>query len=179
MTEGRMLDFLEALIGAEPELAPPSVAPVRFQVRTGSLVPPKAQMRATDYKVLIWKYKVKDLAAFAKFLDQWEVKFSDEFNKKARDLGLIDDKDPAKIIISQSYLGTFPARSPAGAAINRFNTAWGGRDDRLAIIEKCRVAIPGQLTAADEKWLAQELSKLFAHVSGEIDVELLDPSIGF
>jgi hypothetical protein len=68
MSEHRMLDFVRALVVAEPELAMPSVAPVRFQVRTGMVAPPKEQMRNTNYKVLVWKYRVKNLKDFSAFL---------------------------------------------------------------------------------------------------------------
>jgi hypothetical protein len=179
MTEQRMLDFLGALVCGEPELPLATANPVRFQVRTGIIAPPKKQMRVTGYKILVWKYRVRDLKDFSAFLAQWENGFSDDFNKRSRDGGYIDDRDSNNIVIRQSYLGTFPSRGPAGSAINRFNTAWGGTDERLASIEKCRVAIPAHLTSPDEIWLASELAKLFNHVAGDVEVELLDPSIGF
>lgn len=179
MAEERMLDFLGALIGAESDLAPPSVTPVRFQVRTGMIAPPKHQMRKTNYEVMIWKYGVNDLKGFAAFLAAWETPFSDEFHRRSRLAGHLDDRDISNLVISQSYLGTFPARSPAGAAINRFNTSWGGRGDRLREIEKCRLAIPSQLISPDERWLAAELDKLLQFVSGDVAVDVLDPSIGF
>ena len=179
MAEDRILDFLGTLVGAERDLTPPSVVPVRFHVRTGMITPPKEQMRKTHYELLVWKYGVTDLKGFSAFLTNWETIFSNEYHNRSRQSGYIDDKDTKNLIIYQSYLGTFPARSPAGSAINRFRTSWGGRADRLSVIEKCRVAIPGQLTSADEQWLASELSKLFKFVSGDVEVEVLDPSIGF
>jgi hypothetical protein len=178
MSETRMLDFLRALVATERTLAAPSVAPVRLQVRTGFIAPPKEQMRAQHYKVLIWKYAVKNLADFSAFLSKWERDFSDWFHQFSRERNLIDDRDSSRIIIQQSYLGTFPARGAGGAALNRFDTVWGGTLDRLAVIEKCRVAIPSQLTP-DEVLLAERLALLFEHVSGGIQVEILDPSIGF
>src|SRR5262249_36794318 len=148
MSEHRMLDFVRALVVAGPDLAIPSVAPVRFQVRTGIAVPSKEQMRNTNYKVLVWKYRVKSLKDFSAFLNTWEKTFSDTFNQQSRTDGLIDDSDPTHLIIGRSYLGTFPARSSGGSAINFFNTAWGGTPDQLEMIERCRVAIPSQLRSA-------------------------------
>jgi hypothetical protein len=184
MTEHRMLDFVRALVVAEPDVIAPSVAPVRFQVRTGFIAPPKEQMRKTNYKVLVWKYRVKNLKDFADFLNRWEKDFSDWFHLQAQQQGYVPDKDPSKLdpaqlVIAQSYLGTFPARSPGAAAINRFDTAWGGTLDRLTVIERCRVAIAGQLLGPDEVALAQRLTELLDYVSGDVDVEILDPSIGF
>jgi hypothetical protein len=174
-----MLDFVRALVVAEPEMVIPSVAPVRFQVRTGNIVPPKLQMRNTNYKVLVWKYRVKSLTDFSAFLNTWETTFSDTFNQQSRTDGLLDDADPRNLIIRRSYLGTFPARSPGGSAINFFNTVWGGTLDQIEMIERCRVAIPSQLQSAYENSLAAELDNLFGHVSGDIEIEILDPSVGF
>ncbi len=179
MTEQRMLDFLGALVRADEDLPAATADPVRFHVRTGLTIPPKKQMRATNYKVMVWRYAVKDLTSFAAFLASWEQGFSDDFNQRARAAGLIDEKDPANLVIKQSYLGTFPSRSPGGSAINRFNTAWGGHDDRLAIIDKCRVAVPSQLRTPDETWLAAEVGKLLHHAAGNVEVDVLDPTIGF
>jgi hypothetical protein len=179
MTEQRVLDFLAAVVCGESDLPLATVNPVRFQVRTGMMVPAKKQMRKTDYELLIWRYRVNDLKAFSAFLGEWEPHFSDEFNNRSREAGYIHSGDPANIVIRQSYVGTLPSRSPGGAAINRFNTSWGGQKDRLAIIDKCRVAIPDQLTSDEERWLAAEVGKLLGHVSGDVEVELLDPSIGF
>ena len=179
MSEHRMLDFVRALVVAEPELAMPSVAPVRFQVRTGMVAPPKEQMRNTNYKVLVWKYRVKNLKDFSAFLNMWEKTFSDTFQQQSRTDGLINDAVPTNLIIGRSYLGTFPARSPGGSAINFFNTVWGGTLDQIEMIERCRVAIPSQLQSAYENSLASELANLFGHVSGDIEVEILDPSVGF
>jgi hypothetical protein len=80
------------------------------------------------------------------------------------------------LVIQQSYLGTFPARSPAGSAINRFVTSWGGNDECLALIDRCRVDLVGH---AGDQWLAVEIAKLTKHAVGDIEVEVLDPSIGF
>jgi hypothetical protein len=179
MSEHRMLDFVRALVVAEPEMVIPSVAPVRFQVRTGNIVPPKLQMRNTNYKVLVWKYRVKSLTDFSAFLNTWETTFSDTFNQQSRTDGLLDDADPRNLIIRRSYLGTFPARSSGASAINSFNTAWGGTLDQLEMIERCRVAIPSQLQSTYENTLATDLANLFGHVLGDIEVEILDPSIGF
>jgi len=180
MSEHRMLDFVRALVVAEPEVVMPSVAPVRFQVRTGYVAPPKEQMRNTNYKVLVWKYRVKDLKDFSAFLNVWEKTFSDAFHLQSRTDGLIDDADPRSLIIQRTYLGTFPARSSGASAINFFNTVWGGTLDQIEMIERCRVAIPSQLRSAYENSLAAELAAtLFGHVSGDIQVEILDPSIGF
>lgn len=179
MTEQRMLDFLGALVRSESDLPVATADPVRFQVRTGMTIPPKKQMRITNYKILTWKYMVKDLKVFSAFLAHWEDKFSDDFHQRSRHAGYLNDKDSANLTIHQSYLGTFPARGPASSAVNRFNTAWGGIDERLAIIDRCRVAIPAQLTSSDETWLAAEVGKLLSHVAGNVEVEVLDPSIGF
>jgi hypothetical protein len=179
MSEHRMLDFVRALVVAEPEAVIPSVVPVRFQVRTGFVAPPKEQMRNTNYKVLVWKYRVKNLKDFSAFLNMWEKTFSDTFHQQSRTHGLISDAVPTNLVIQRSYLGTFPARSPGGSAINFFKTVWGGTLDQIEMIERCRVAIPAQLKSPDENALAAELANLFGHVSGDIEVEILDPSIGF
>lgn len=179
MTEHRMLDFVRALVAGEPEVVEPSVAPLRFQVRTGFIAPPKEQMRQTNYKVLVWKYRVKNLQDFSSFLSRWETDFSNWFHHASQEQGFIPKQlNPDNLAIQQSYLGTFPARSPGGAAINRFDTAWGGTLERLVVIEKCRVALPGQLQGWEVE-LAQRLAPLLDQISGDVSVEILDPSIGF
>jgi hypothetical protein len=180
MSEHRMLDFVRAIVAGEPELAEPSVASLRFQVRTGFVAPPKEQMRKTNYKVLVWKYRVKDLKNFANFLNGWETDFSNWFHLESQKAGYIPEHpDLGNLVIKQSYLGTFPARSPGAAALNRFDTAWGGTLDRLTVIDKCRVALAGLLQGEFEAELAQRLAYLLDHVLGDLDVEILDPSIGF
>jgi hypothetical protein len=187
MTEHRMLDFLRAVISAEPNLQTPIVAPLRFEVRTGCIVPPKQQMRNQDYKVLIWKYKVRDLNEFAKFLDAWEKPFSDSYHGNAIAQGNITGApSPAGIvpqgvdlIIRDSYLGTFPSRGVGGAPANRFTTAWGGTLESITRIEKCRVAISSELTTIDLQTLAGQIAQLLSYVSGDVEAEILDPSIGF
>jgi hypothetical protein len=179
MSDDRILDFLGALVCTDPALEPASITPVRYQVRTGITAPSKEQMRQTQYEILVWRFHVSDLKRFADFLALWETGFSNEFHKRSRASGLIDDRDPKNLQIYQSYLGTFPRRSPGGAASHRFNTSWGGKSDRLLAIERCRVAIPGQLASSEDQWLASELAKLFEHIEGEIEIEVLDPSIGF
>lgn len=178
MSEHKFLDFLSAIVGAELTLPPPTVASVRFHVRTGMTVPPKVQMRKTGYEILVWRYRVKDLKTFSSFLADWETTFSVAFNTRSRNAGLLNNSDPAELIIQQSYLGTFPARGPAGSAINRFVTSWGGNNERLASIDRCRVDVAGVVDPEDQ-WLAGEIAKLLEHATGDVDVEILDPSIGF
>jgi hypothetical protein len=178
MSDHKMLDFLSAIVGGESTLLPPTVSSVRFQVRTGITVPPKVQMRKTGYENHAWRYRVKDLKTFSSFLANWETAFSDAFNTRSRNAGLLNDSDPADLVIQQSYLGTFPARGPAGSAINRFVTSWGGRNERLGAIDRCRVDVAG-LVDAEDRWLAAEIAKLLEHADGDVDVEILDPSIGF
>jgi hypothetical protein len=176
MFENKMLDFVSAIVRADPILPKPTVSSVRFHVRTGIIAPPKEQMRNTGYKILTWRYRVKELKEFSSFLSEWETPFSRDFNTRSRDAGLLNDTDPTHLVIQQSYLGTFPARSPAGSAINRFVTSWGGNDERLALIDRCRVDLVGH---AGDQWLAVEIAKLTKHAVGDIEVEVLDPSIGF
>jgi hypothetical protein len=182
-----MLDFLRAVISAEPNLQGPIVAPLRFEVRTGCIVPPKQQMRNQDYKVLIWKYKVRDLNEFAAFLDKWEKPFSDTYHGNAMAQGDITNV-PApggiipqglSLIIKDSYLGTFPSRGVGGAPANRFTTAWGGTLESITRIEKCRVAIRSELATPDLQKLAEQIAELLSYVSGDVEADILDPSIGF
>jgi hypothetical protein len=51
MTEHRMLDFVRALVVAEPDVIAPSVAPVRFQVRTGFIAPPKDKLQSISMEI--------------------------------------------------------------------------------------------------------------------------------
>jgi hypothetical protein len=186
MTEHRMLDFLRAVISAEPNLEAPFVAPLRMEVRTGCIVPPKQQMRGQNYKVLIWKYKVRDLNEFATFLGTWEQPFSDSYHNDAIAQGKITNVQAPGIIpqglsliIRDSYLGTFPSRGVGGAPANRFTTAWGGTLESITRIETCRVAISSELPTSDLQALAGQIAELLSYVSGEVEADILDPSIGF
>jgi hypothetical protein len=165
MTEQRMLDFVRALVDADADFVPPSVAPVKMQVRTGASVPPKPDMLARGYVVLVWSYTVSDLARFKEFISTWEEGMAHFF-----DPDVVDGKPVL------AYHGTFPVRSAGGAPTKRFKTMWGGERERIHFIEKCRIARRDKLTGR-ERELATNLHQMFSLVVGDVEVEFLDPGV--
>jgi hypothetical protein len=155
MKNHRILDFLQATIDASPELAAPTVERVRLQVRTGSGVPPKPEMFQKGYMVLSWYYRVLDVQRFHLFLRPWELSLAQQ----------------------TAYHGTFAVRDADGTPSNRFKTLWGGDSAVLEIVENCYRGRPN-LLKADEVTLADLMRELIRQVLGEVEIELLDPTIG-
>jgi hypothetical protein len=156
MKNDRILDFLRATIDASPELAAPTVETVRLQVRTGSGIPPKPTMFEDGYMVMRWTYRVVNAQDFHNFLRGFE----------------------ASLAQNKGYHGTFAVRGAGGTPTSRFNTLWGGKRDFLEMIENCFRGRPN-FDDPDERFLADLMSQLLRRVSDEdIEVELLDPSIG-
>ena len=177
MTNHRVLDFLRATIEASTELAPPTVEPVRLQVRTGSGLPAKPEMFETGYYVLSWSYRVVDAERFHAFLKEWEPNFANFFERQT-----LEKPEPSfgsTETRRAGYHGTFAVRGGDGAPSNRFKTLWGGDRQFIEIIESCYLGRPNDGNHdLDEIRLATLMRQLLRLVVDEVNVEILDPTIG-
>ena len=174
MAEEKIVDFLQAVIAAEPEFQAPNVTAVRMQVRTGASVPAKKDMMKRGYVVLIWSYQVKDAKAFQKFLEQNEdnlTKLFDEF----------DTIDPAtgETRNRLDYHGTYPVRARAQAAGAAMKSMFGGERDIIDKIETFRTEGPDDMEPGTEQEIASTIKSLLSHAKGKVTSEILDPTVKF